>query len=120
MSLRQWLTIIVAIGNQSQAFDEIYQKVLEEGSINGGELDRLVAKIDFEQTFPGFDQNILDSFLRHGNEQGKRHRLNSEVLDDFLLITRIEFNRRGKLGQEPFPSQQVSCMIKLNSILSKR
>ena len=118
---------MIDMGKESHAFDEIDQRILEKNSITGEELDQLVAKIDFDKMFADIDQIILKSFIRHSEEQGKRHKLNVKVLSDFMQIIKSEFVKRGGWGQKlpspksgRSPSLTLGCLKRLTSLLSSR
>ena len=108
---------MIDIGKRSRVFDEIDQRILEKNAISGKELDLLVANIDFEQEFPHLGQRGLESFVHHSEEQGKRHRLKAQVLDDFTQIIETEFVKRGGWGQK-LSSPVRSCLGRLSSLLS--
>ena len=107
---------MIDIGKRPRLFDEIDQRILEKNAISGEELDLLVANIDFEKEFPNLGERVLRSFIRHSEEQGKRHGLNYRVLDDFTKTIKTEFVKRGGWGQKT-PARK-SCLVRLSTLLS--
>ena len=102
---------MIEMGNQSRAFDEIDQKILQKGVILGEELDQLVSKIDFDKEFPNSDERILQFFIDHSKEQGKKHKIQPTVLNDFIKVIQEEFSKRQRWGghEDGYSSSMKEC-----------